>query len=88
MSTISHLRLLSSLHESLTTYKESLAGLDGDLGNSEMSKTEQMGIADGRAVINLSSRRCTETLQGNLRLSRAADNDGRRQGSTRTRLKL
>ena len=33
-------------------YKESPVGLDGDLGNSEMIKMEQMGIADGRAGNN------------------------------------
>ena len=36
----------------LWTYKESLMGLDGDAGNSEMSKLEQAGIADGRAGNN------------------------------------
>ena len=39
-------------------------------------------------VKDRSSRRRTETPQGNLRPSRAADDDGRQQGSTRTRLKL
>ena len=33
-------------------YKESPMGLDRDLGNSEMSKMEQTGIADGRAGNN------------------------------------
>ena len=33
-------------------YKESPMGLDGDLGNLEMNKTEQMGITDGRAGNN------------------------------------
>ena len=33
-------------------YKESPMGLDGCLGDSEMSKMEQTGIADGRAGNN------------------------------------
>ena len=36
----------------LWIYKESPMGSDGDVGNSEMSKSEQMGIADGRAGNN------------------------------------
>ena len=36
----------------LWTYKESLMGPDRDSENSEMSKTEQTGIADGRAGNN------------------------------------
>ena len=36
----------------LWTYKESPVGSDRDSGNSEMIKTEQMGIADGRAGNN------------------------------------
>ena len=36
----------------LWMYKESPMGLDGDVGNSEMSKLEQTGIADGRAGNN------------------------------------
>ena len=36
----------------LWTYKESLMGSDGDVGNSEMIKVEQMGITDGRAGNN------------------------------------
>ena len=33
-------------------YKESPVGSDGDVGNLEMSKMEQMGITDGRAGNN------------------------------------
>ena len=36
----------------LWMYKESLMSSDGDAGNSEMSKMEQMGITDGRAGNN------------------------------------
>ena len=39
-------------------------------------------------VINWSSRGHTETLQGHLKLSGSADDDGWRQGLTRTQLKL
>ena len=36
----------------LWTYKEGPVGSDRDVGNSEMSKTEQTGIAVGRAGNN------------------------------------
>ena len=49
---------------------------------------QKISISEPHSVKNLSSQRHTETLQGNLRLSGAANDDGRRQGLTRIQLKL